>query len=128
MSPKEVFVDACGRCHDMKYDKFFRATDAKTLEKYLGKNPPDLSIMIRFKGEEYLRDFIDDPQKLLHGTSMPRVGLTEKSTEEVVSYIEKVGDRKKDERKSTTINIMIFLAILSVFAYLWKNKLWSEVH
>lgn len=78
LSDKEVFANACQRCHDMKYDKVFSATDKKTLTAYMGTLPPDLSIIIRAKSYEYLEIFINDPQKNLEGTSMPRVGLTQK--------------------------------------------------
>mgnify|MGYP000090014042 FL=1 len=54
MSDKEVYADACQRCHDMKYDKVFSPTDKKALMTYMGTLPPDLSIMIRAKSEEYL--------------------------------------------------------------------------
>ncbi len=148
LSNKEVFEAACGRCHSVKYDKWTQLGDmpkfkSKTdklayelkvsqyqdhLKKYLAATPPDLSIIIRAKSEEYLKDFIDDPQKLLKGTSMPRVGLTEENTEKVIQYFSSVGDRKKAERESLIPKIIGFLIIFTLFAYLWKSKLWREVH
>ncbi len=41
---------------------------------YMGTLLPDLSIMIRAKSKEYLETFINNPQKQLTGTYMPRVG------------------------------------------------------
>jgi ubiquinol-cytochrome c reductase cytochrome c1 subunit len=148
LSNKEVFEAACGRCHSVKYDKWTQLGDmpkfkSKTdklayelkvsqyqdhLKKYLAATPPDLSIIIRAKSEEYLKDFIDDPQKLLKGTSMPRVGLTEGNTEKVIQYFSSVGDRKKAERESLIPKIIGYLIIFTLFAYLWKSKLWREVH
>ncbi|TKX32103.1 c-type cytochrome [Campylobacter estrildidarum] len=125
---KATFIEACGRCHDIKYDKFFTASNHNDLKGYLGSIPPDLSMMIRSRGEQYLHDFINDTQKLLPGTAMPRVGLTESAQAKVVSYIEKVGDSKKAERESTGIYIMIFFVILSVFAIGWKRSVWSKLH
>ncbi len=52
-------------------------------------------MMIRSRGEQYLHDFINNTQKLLPGTAMPRVGLTEAAQAKVVSYIDQVGDSKK---------------------------------
>lgn len=125
---KATFIEACGRCHDVKYDNFFTPSKHSDLKTYLGSIPPDLSMMIRSRGEQYLHDFINDTQKLLPGTAMPRVGLTESAQAKVVSYIEKVGDSKKEERERTGIYIMIFFVILSVFAIGWKRSVWSKLH
>ncbi len=148
LTNKEVFVAACGRCHTMKYNKwtqlgelpkFKTATEKLTFElklskyqdhlkKYLGAMPPDLSIIIRAKSEEYLNDFIDNPQVLLKNTSMPRVGLTKENTEKVISYFSSVGDSKKAQRESLIPKIIGYLIIFTLFAYLWKAKLWKELH
>ncbi|EAJ4496896.1 cytochrome c1 [Campylobacter coli] len=125
---KSVFIEACGRCHDIKYDNFFTPSNHNDLANYLGSVPPDLSMMIRSRGEQYLHDFINNTQKLLPGTAMPRVGLTEDAQVKVVSYLEKVGDSKKEERESTGIYIMIFFVILSIFAIGWKRSVWSKLH
>ena len=128
LSDKEVFEDACLRCHDMKYDKLMSPSDKTALKAYMGTIPPDLSIMIRAKSEDYLATFINDPQKQLPGTSMPRVGLTKHAQEQVVSYMEKVGDRKKDERNDLGYKLLIYMGIFTVLAYAWKVKIWREVH
>ncbi|EAH8662482.1 cytochrome c1 [Campylobacter coli] len=125
---KSTFIEACGRCHDIKYDNFFTPSNHNDLANYLGSVPPDLSMMIRSRGEQYLHDFINNTQKLLPGTAMPRVGLTEDAQVKVVSYLEKVGDSKKEERESTGIYIMIFFVILSIFAIGWKRSVWSKLH
>ncbi|HEF1256617.1 TPA: cytochrome c1 [Campylobacter coli] len=125
---KATFIEACGRCHDVKYDSFLTQSNYNDLTNYLGSVPPDLSMMIRSRGEQYLHDFINNTQKLLPGTAMPRVGLTEDAQAKVVSYLEKVGDSKKEERESTGIYIMIFFAILSIFAIGWKRSVWSKLH
>ncbi|HFN3232070.1 TPA: c-type cytochrome [Campylobacter coli] len=125
---KSTFIEACGRCHDIKYDNFFTPSNHNDLANYLGSVPPDLSMMIRSRGEQYLHDFINNTQKLLPGTAMPRVGLTEDAQVKVVSYLEKVGDSKKEERESTGIYIMTFFVILSIFAIGWKRSVWSKLH
>lgn len=128
ISDKKVFEDACQRCHDMKYDKVFSNSDKDALKAYMGTTPPDLSMMIRAKGEEYLTTFINNPQKQLAGTSMPRVGLTEAYQDKVIKYMEKVGDRKKAEREELGFNLIGFMVLFTLFAYLWKVKMWREVH
>ncbi|EGO4877076.1 cytochrome c1 [Campylobacter lari] len=125
---KHTFENACGRCHDVKYDGFVSSSNMSDLKNYLGMTPPDLSMMIRSKGAHYLEIFINEPQKKIHGTAMPRVGLNEKAQTQVINYLEKVGDSKKEEREQTGIYIMIFFAILSIFAIGWKRSVWSKLH
>lgn len=125
LSNKEVFVDACGRCHNMRYDKFVADGNLTT---YLGTKVPDLSMMIRSRSNDFLHTFINDPQKRLAGTAMPRVGLTENAENQVVAYMESVGDSKKSERESLGYKLVIFMVIMGIVAYLWKRKIWRDVH
>ena len=127
MEDKEVYVDACLRCHSMKYDGLTMPSDPDALTSYMATLPPDLSMMIRAKGEEYLTTFINNPQKQLEGTSMPRVGLKESTQKQVINYMESVGDSKKDERERVGLYIIGFFIILSIFAYLWKKQVWRDV-
>nr|WP_314469539.1 c-type cytochrome [uncultured Campylobacter sp.] len=133
IAPKEigdekVFLDACQRCHDMKYENKYVLTNRVNLAAYMGSNPPDLSMMIRSKGDGYLHKFINDTQKMLPGTSMPRVGLNKASEDKVVAYMAKAGDAKKAERESLGINAMIYFLIFGIFGWLWKRKVWSDLH
>ncbi|WP_305862869.1 c-type cytochrome [Helicobacter cholecystus] len=134
MSDREVFIDACSRCHDIKYDginglKGIKvAAPSKSLLEYLGAPAPDLSTMYRSRGEHYLTLFINDPQKMLPGASMPRVGLSQKAESQVLAYMENIADAKKEERESLGIKLIIFCAIMAILAYLWKCKIWREVH
>lgn len=129
LSPKEITDEACVRCHSIKYEGTQRlaVSDAR-IKEYMGSNPPDLSQMIKSKGADYLHNFINDPQKLLHGTAMPRVGLTKEAEAKVVAHLEKVGDPKKDERHSLALWILGYFAILTVLTYLWKVSKFKEVH
>jgi ubiquinol-cytochrome c reductase cytochrome c1 subunit len=128
LSAKQVTEEACVRCHSVKYDNLAKSTTDARIKEYMGSNPPDLSQMIKSKGEHYLHGFVNDPQKLLHGTSMPRVGLTAESQKKVVEYLEKVGDPKKDERNSLGLWMLVYMGILTVLAYLWKVKQFKEIH
>jgi ubiquinol-cytochrome c reductase cytochrome c1 subunit len=128
VSGKEVVETACLRCHDVKYDALYSPTEKSALKNYMGSNPPDLSMMIRSRLADYLESFINDPQKKLDGTAMPRVGLTKEYTEQAINYLEKVGDNKKEERIVVGIGMIIFFAILAFFAYMWKEEVWRELH
>jgi len=128
MSDKEVFVDACVRCHSIKYANIYATSDAESLKNYMGMTPPDLSMMIRSRSADYLETFINDPQKNLPGTSMPRVGLTKDAQNQVVKYMEEVGDSKKSERQTFGIVLMLFFAAMAVVAYFWKKEVWKDLH
>lgn len=133
MTNKEVFVDACQRCHgikygDMKGGSMAAKTPDENIKAYMGKLPPDLSQYIRSRGESYLHTFVNDPQKHLEGTAMPRVGLTEEAETQAIKYMEEVGDSKKAEREALGPKFLIYLVIFAIFAWLWKASKWREVH
>lgn len=133
MTNKEAFTDACLRCHSIKYGDMKDGTmSAKTpnenIKAYMGKLPPDLSQYIRSRGESYLHEFINNPQKHLEGTAMPRVGLTEAAENQVVTYMEEVGDSKKADREALGPKFLIYLVIFAIFAWLWKASKWRDVH
>ncbi len=123
-----TFKAACARCHGMKYGNLEPVTPADMLKTYMGATPPDLSQHIKSRGEHYLHSFINDPQLLLKGTAMPRVGLTEKAQEEVIAYMEEIGDSKKAERETVGLWVMAYAVIFALLAYLWKRQIWKKVH
>lgn len=125
---KATFKESCVRCHSMKYDDIAALTPQASMLGYMGAKAPDLSMMIRSRGEERLHKFINDPQKMLVNASMPRVGLNEASQKRVVAYMNSVGDSKKDERTFVGIVLIGFMAVMAILAYLWKRKIWSELH
>ncbi|WP_345992668.1 c-type cytochrome [Sulfurimonas sp. HSL-1716] len=148
LTPKMAFETACGRCHAMKYEKWTQIgekpkfkhkkdelafdiqvlTYQDALTKYMGKLPPDLSMYIRSRGEHYLSTFVEDPQNLLEGTAMPRVGVTAEAAEKVIEHLADSGDTKRVERAEVGKNVMFFLIIFAIFAYLWKRSVWRDLH
>jgi len=151
VSPKEAFETACGRCHAMRYAKWtqigtipktkpniktgqdldlmkFKENVAKYQNKladYLGKLPPDLSIIIRARSKHYLETFVEDPQSQLPGTAMPRVGLTKEGYEKVVKYLEEVGDSSKPEREKVGPWVIGYFVIFTLLAYGWYKSQWK---
>jgi ubiquinol-cytochrome c reductase cytochrome c1 subunit len=154
LTPKEVYVDACGRCHAARYDgkalgekwtqigqkerfkyeKDSLAFDIKVLDyqanltKYMGKLPPDLSMILRARSENFLETFIENPQIQLEGTAMPAVGLSKESYEKVMKHLENIGDPSKPERDALGIWFVLYAAIFTVFAILWKKSVWKKLH
>lgn len=154
LTNKEVFVDACGRCHAVRYDnkvmgekwtqigqkprfkyeKDSLAFDIKVLEyqdnlkKYMGKLPPDLSIIIRARSHNFLETFIENPQVQLAGTAMPAVGLNKEGYHKVISYLQEVGDPSKPDREAYGPWFLLYMAVFTVFSILWKKSVWKKLH
>ena len=154
VTPKEAYVAACGRCHANRYDKWTQLGDIPktkgnitthqdpdmlkykvkvaeyqdSLAKYMGKLPPDLSIMIRARSEEFMEHFIENPQSQLPGTAMPRVGVSKEGFEKVIAYLEKTGDPSKPKREAVGPWVLGFFFIFTILAYLWKQSQWRDLH
>jgi ubiquinol-cytochrome c reductase cytochrome c1 subunit len=154
VTPKEAFVTACGRCHANRYGKWTQIGDVpKTkmnivthqdpdrmkfdlkvaeyqdkLAKYMGKLPPDLSIIIRARSEEFMENFIENPQSQLPGTAMPRVGLNKEGYEKVVAYLEETGDPSKPKRAALGPWVIGYFILFTFLAYLWKRSQWKDLH
>jgi ubiquinol-cytochrome c reductase cytochrome c1 subunit len=148
VTPKEAFADACGRCHAMRYAKTSQLGDTpkfkykkdelkhqvKILEEqelvkaYMGKLPPDLSMIIRARSEHFMETFIENPQSQLAGTSMPRVGLSHEGYEKVKEYLTEIGDPSKPAREAIGPWVILFFVIFTILAFLWKKEKWHGHH
>ncbi|CAA6801961.1 MAG: ubiquinol cytochrome C oxidoreductase, cytochrome C1 subunit [uncultured Sulfurovum sp.] len=151
---KQAFMEACVRCHAMRYDKVTQlgeapktkeniktghdieamkyaqkvAEEQATLATYMGKLPPDLSMIIRARSGHFMETFIEDPQTQLPGTSMPRVGLSEEGYEKVHQYLMDIGDPSKPARDIAAPWVLGFFVIFTILAYLWKRHQWKDLH
>ena len=148
VTPKEAFNEACTRCHALRYKKstqigetpkFKHRKDAlaheiKIIEEqdkvkaYMGKLPPDLSMMIRARSEHFMETFIENPQSQLAGTSMPRVGLNHEGYEKVKAYLVEAGDPSKKAREEIGPWVLGFLVFFTLLAFLWKKSMWKDLH
>ena len=148
VTTKEAFSEACGRCHAMRYAKTTQLGDTpkfkyekdalahkiKVIEEqdavkaYMGKLPPDLSIIIRARGHHFLETFVENPQGQLLGTSMPRTGLTHEGYEKVKTYLEEVGDPSKPAREELGPKVILFFIVFTFLAFLWKKSMWKGHH
>jgi ubiquinol-cytochrome c reductase cytochrome c1 subunit len=146
VTTKEAFSDACGRCHAMRYAKTTQlgdtpkfkykkeelANDIKIIEEqdkvkaYMGKLPPDLSMMIRARGHHFMETFVENPQSQLAGTSMPRVGLSHEGYEKVKAYMTEIGDPSKPAREELGPKVLLFFIIFTALALLWKKAKWKD--
>ncbi|NOZ89864.1 MAG: cytochrome c1 [Epsilonproteobacteria bacterium] len=154
VTPKEAYIEACGRCHANRYGKLTQlgeipktksniktgqdiekmkydqkvAEEQAALADYLGKLPPDLSIIYRARSEHFLHTFVENPQSQLAGTAMPRTGLDHEGMEKVMAYLEETGDPSKPARDALGPYVLIFFVIFTILAYLWKKSQWKDLH
>ena len=148
LTPKAAYELACGRCHAVGYEKWTQmgtkpafkhekdslAYDIKVIEyedslkAYMGKLPPDLSMYIRSRNEHFISTLVENPQNHLAGTAMPRVGVSAETMEKVIEHLEDAGDPKRHERAAVGMNVMIFIVIFAIFAFLWKKQVWRDLH
>ena len=148
VTPAMAFENACGRCHAVGYENWTQigtkptfkhkkdelAYDIKVLEyqdslkAYMGKLPPDLSMYIRSRGDDFLNKLIENPQNILGGTAMPRVGVTADAAEKVIEHMKDAGDPMRHDRERIGMNVMIYIVIFAIFALLWKKQVWKKLH
>ena len=116
--------------------------------KWFGVSPPDLSLVARSKGTDwiysYLRGFYDDESKIfgvnnkvLENASMPDVlwSLKKAKTEtefnqdvrDITNFLDYVGEPAKLIRTSLGVWVLLFLGVLFVLTYLLKKEYWKDV-
>jgi len=172
-----AFANYCQACHSIKYMRYNRIardlgwTDEEVIEKMahglnkptdsvlargnleaiakvLGTTPPDLSLMARLKGPDYIYSFLlgyfeKDPEKgvwdnhYLPGTAMPNV-LEDKyrfASEEtqaqvardLTNFMEYVGEPVKLARYALGWKVLLFLFFFFIIAWLLKKEYWRDV-
>jgi len=116
--------------------------------KWFGGPPPDLSLVARAKGTDwiytYLRGFYEDESKVfgvnnkvLANASMPDVlwSLKEGRPEaefdqdvrDITNFLDYVGEPAKLIRTSLGVWVLLFLGALFILTYLLKKEYWKDV-
>ncbi len=174
----ETFVNYCLSCHSAKFMRYNRigadlgmsddevkesliktgakvgstmdiAMSAEKAEKWFGIIPPDLSVLVRAKGADYvytyLRTFHADEKrpfgvnnKVLANASMPHVlwQQQEKMTPEqydslvgdLVNYMTYMAEPAQLQRAKYGPWVLLFIFIFTVLAYLMKKEYWKDIH
>ncbi len=103
--------------------------DLENLKASFGKVPPDLSTIYLARGAGYLYEFILDPQKVLPGTSMPKLFMPEYDKEapqkvaKIVAYLRSVNEPPSRERvKRTLMGIVTIVYFVAMGALLWTYR------
>ncbi len=170
-----LFSNYCMACHSVKYMRYNRIaadigwTDEEVIKKMshglnkpvdnvmtrmqdgvamevMGTNPPDLSLMARLKGTDYIYTFLTEyyqdekgnwDNTVLKGTSMPNVleGIQrhaspedyEQAARDISNFLEYVGEPAKLERYDLGWKVIAFLLVLLLLTWLLKREYWKDV-
>ena len=129
-------------------DTMDAAINPAQAEKWFGIVPPDLSLTARSKGLDwiysYLNGFYEDSSRpfgvnntVLANASMPDVlwqlkqNLSAQEFEmqinDIVNFLDYVGEPIKLERAKIGIKVIFFLIVLLVLSFLLKKEYWKDV-
>ena len=172
------FFNYCAGCHSLKYMRYNQMaedldiTESQLIEnmmftqattqdpittsmlpsdgdRWFGKSPPDLSLIIRSRSADYvynfLREFTMDKSsptgtdnQVLPGTSMPNIlwlvqeQLSHEEFDQfaldIVNFLDYVAEPIQLKRKNIGVWVILFLLIFLIFSYLLYKDIWKEVH
>ncbi len=175
-SGARTFVNSCLGCHGAQYMRYNRLTDlglteaqirdnllfsadkvgetmkvamtVKDGKAWFGVPPPDLSVISRSRGADwlytYLRTFHRDAKsangwnnKVFPNAAMPHVlwKVQEESSavqydivvRDLVNFLVYVGEPSAQSRKAIGVVVLFVLGVLFIFAYAMKKAFWKDV-
>ena len=172
-----TFVNYCLNCHGAQYMRYNRLTDlglteaqirdnlmfaadkvgetmnvamtVKDGKAWFGVPPPDLSVIARSRGADwlytYLRTFYRDEKtpsgwnnKVFPNVAMPHAlwkvqqdaaspVAYDRTVRDLVNFLVYLGEPAAQSRKSIGIVVLFVLGVLFVFAYAMKKAFWKDV-
>ncbi|MGH8708741.1 MAG: cytochrome c1 [Burkholderiales bacterium] len=171
-----TFVNYCLNCHGAQFMRYNRLTDlglteaqirdslmftadkigatmkvamsAKDGKAWFGVPPPDLSVIARARGADwlytYLRSFYRDEatasgwnNKVFPNVAMPHVlwklqaeqGVVQydRTVRDLVNFLVYVGEPAAQARKGIGIVVLFVLGVVFAFAYAMKKAFWKDV-
>ena len=175
-SGARTFVNYCLSCHSAQYMRYNRLTDIGLTEAQIRDNllfagdkvgdtmkvamtpkdgkawfgvpPPDLSVISRARGVDwlytYLRTFYRDDKtpsgwnnRVFANAAMPHVLWQvqaeqspvqyDRTVRDLVNFLAYVGEPVGQARKSIGIVVLFVLGVIFVFAYAMKQAFWKDV-
>lgn len=175
-SGARTFVNYCLNCHSAQYMRYNRLTDIGLTEAQIRDNlvlagdkvgdtmkvamtpkdgkawfgvpPPDLSVISRSRGADwlytYLRTFYRDDKtpsgwnnRVFENAAMPHVLWKvqaeqspvqyDRTVRDLVNFLAYVGEPVGQARKSIGIVVLFVLGVIFVFAYAMKQAFWKDV-
>jgi ubiquinol-cytochrome c reductase cytochrome c1 subunit len=171
-----TYMNYCLGCHGLQYMRYNRLTDiglteaqirdnlmftadkvgetirvamtVKDGKDWFGVPPPDLSVIARSRGADwlytYLRTFHRDDKsphgwnnKVFHNAAMPHVlwqveeaqrGVEyDRTVRDLVNFLVYVGEPAAQSRKAIGIVVLFVLGVLFVLAYAMKKAFWKDI-
>ena len=124
------------------YDQMHSAMNGHDAEKWFGTTPPDLSLIARSRGADwlysYLKGFYADKTKVtgvnnivFKDVAMPNVFWQKQGTQvAVIKNIDGhyVGEPVQLERQAMGKYVLFFILMFIGLAYLLKKEYWKDVH
>jgi ubiquinol-cytochrome c reductase cytochrome c1 subunit len=175
-SGARTFANYCLNCHSAQYMRYNRLTDIGLTEAQIRDNlmfaadkvgdtmkvamapkdgkawfgvpPPDLSVISRSRGVDwlytYLRTFYRDDKtpsgwnnRVFANAAMPHVlwkvqaeqspAQYDRTVRDLVNFLAYVGEPVGQARKSIGIVVLFVLGVIFVFAYAMKKSFWKDV-
>jgi len=175
-SGARIFVNYCLNCHGAQYMRYNRLKDLGVTEgqirdhlmftadkvgetmkvamsvkdgkAWFGVPPPDLSVIARSRGADwlytYLRTFYRDDRtpsgwnnKVFPSVAMPHVlwklqaeqGAVQydRTVRDLVNFLVYLGEPAAQSRKSIGIVVLFVLGVVFVFAYAMKKAFWKDI-
>lgn len=175
-SGARTFVNYCLGCHGLQYMRYNRMADlglteaqirdnlmfsaekvgetmkiamtVKDAKAWFGVPPPDLSVVARSRGADwlytYLRTFYRDPKaasgwnnKVFPNAAMPHALWKvqaessavqyDTTVRDLVNFLDYVGEPSAQSRKSIGIVVLFVLGVLFILAYAMKKAFWKDV-
>lgn len=111
-------------------------SDLQNLKASLGKVPPDLSTMYLARGAGYLYNFISDPQKVLPGTSMPKLFFPEYDKEapqkvaKIVAYLRSVNEPPAGEKAKRALMGVVtigYFILMGALLWIYRKRILKQV-
>lgn len=153
---KDVILKHLNHINDNPYSPVLTSLDPKQAQQWLGKEPPDLSLVARSRGSSWLSAFlkgfeIDESRPwgvnntVMTNTAMPHVlidlqgrdesgellSASHASYEQVVSdlvgFLAYVAEPRALEREMMGKYVLLFLAFLGLVSYLHYKSVWAEL-
>ncbi len=107
-----------------------------SLKSTFGKVPPDLSTYYLARGPGYLYQFILNPDKVLPGTSMPRLFMPEYDKEapqkvaKIVAYMRSVNEPPPEEKAKRTLMGLVtigYFVVMGFLLWVYRKRLLSRM-
>ena len=171
-----LFVNYCLSCHSASYMRYTRlaqdlelseevvmenlvfsdakigetmeiSMQAEDAERWFGKAPPDLSLVGRSRGSDwlyaYMRSFYEDESGEWNNHVLPNVAMPhvlwqlqeslspeeyDNTVRDLVTFLDYLGEPAKLQRKNIGVWGILFLAGFAFLTYLLKAEYWRDVH